>query len=89
MINRGNRVIHPDTLFDTFILASLERGTLQNQIFDNPMSKTQQFMRSFMGAFLRLPPIKRSLMSETLRSSFLRFMKVGATLQGKGWMTEL
>ncbi len=89
MSERGTRVIHPETLFDTFILGGLERGTLQNQIFDNPMSKTQQFMRSFMGAFLRLSPVKKSLMSETLRSSFLKFMKVGAVLQGKGWMTEL
>lgn len=46
-------------------------------------------MRTFLGAFLRLPPVKKALMSDVLRSSFLSFMKVGATLQGKKWMTEL
>ena len=89
MISRGNRVIQPGTLFETTILGSLERGTLQNQIFDNPMSGTQGFMRSFMGAFLRLPMVKRALMSDALRSSFLQFMKIGARAQGKGWITEL
>ena len=49
MINRGNRVIHPETTFERIILLSLERGNLQNQIFDNPHSVTQEFMRSFIG----------------------------------------
>ncbi len=89
MINRGSRVIHPETTFERIMLLSLERGTLQNQIFDNPQSITQQYMRTFIGGFLRLPPVKRALMSDMLRSSFLGFMNVGAKLQGKGWMTEL
>jgi hypothetical protein len=89
MVKRGQRVIHPETLFETTVLATLERGTLQNQIFDNPQSLTHEFMRTFLGAFLRLPPVKKALMSDVLRSSFLSFMKVGATLQGKKWMTEL
>jgi hypothetical protein len=42
-----------------------------------------------MGAFLRLPMVKRALMSDALRSSFLQFMKIGAKAQGKGWITEL
>jgi ferredoxin len=89
MAKRDQRVIHPETLFETTILATLERGTLQNQIFDNPRSLTHEFMRTFMGAFLRLPPVKKALMSDALRSSFLSFMKAGATMQGKGWITEL
>ncbi|HOS97116.1 MAG TPA: 4Fe-4S binding protein [Deltaproteobacteria bacterium] len=89
MVSRPSRVIHPETLFETFILGSLERGTLQNQIFDDPMSRTQQALRTLLGAFFRLPPVKRALMSDALRSTFLSFMRAGATLQGKGWMTEL
>jgi ferredoxin len=89
MIHRGSRVIHPETLFETSILLSLERGTLQNQLFDNPQSVTQKFMRPFIGGFLRLPPVKRALMSDMFRSSFLGFIKNGAKMQGKGWITEL
>ncbi len=89
MINRGSRVIHPETTFERIMLLSLERGNLQNQIFDNPHSITQQFMRTFIGGFLRLQPVKRALMSDMFRSSFLNFMNMGARLQGKGWMTDL
>jgi ferredoxin len=89
LVNRGKRVIHPETLFETTILSCLERGTLQNQIFDNPKSITHEFMRSFIGSFLKLPSVKKTLMSDTFRSSFLGFMKIGAGLQGKGWITRL
>ena len=36
MINRGTRIIHPQTTFERIILLSLERGNVQNVIFDNP-----------------------------------------------------
>ncbi|MGC9324772.1 MAG: ATP-binding protein [Desulfomonilia bacterium] len=89
MIERGSRVIHPETMFEATILATLERGSLQNQLFDDPHSRTHEFMRTFVGAFLRLPLVKKALMSDVLRSSFLNVMKQGAKLQGKGWMTEM
>lgn len=89
MKSRGRRTIHPETLFETTILGSLERGTLQNQVFDNPESVTQQFARTLVGAFLGLSPVKKALMSTVLRSAFLTFMKAGAALQGKGWITRL
>ena len=68
---------------------SLERGTLQNQIFDNPQSITQKFMRGFVGGFLRLPPVKAGLMSDVLRSSFLSAMTKGVRKQGKERVTEM
>ena len=89
MKNRGERLILPETIFEMTLLSSLERGTLQNQLFDNPQSITQKFMRSFVGGFLKLPPVKKALMSEAYRSTFLNFMRKGAEAQGKGWMTEM
>jgi ferredoxin len=86
---REKRVLHPESTFERIILQSLERGTLQNQIFDNPQSITQKFMRGFVGGFLRLPPVKAALTSDLLRSSFLNVMVTGVRKQGKGWMTEL
>ncbi len=85
---REKRVLHPESTFERIILQSLERGTLQNQIFDNPQSITQKFMRGFVGGFLRLPPVKAALTSDLLRSSFLNMMVTGVRKQGKGWMTE-
>ncbi len=89
LVKREKRVLHPETTFERVILQSLERGTLQNQIFDNPQSITQKFMRGFVGGFLRLPPVKAALMSEVLRSSFLNAMANGLEKQGKGWITEM
>ena len=89
MIYRGARVIHPETTFERIILLSLERGTLQNQIFDNPLSATGKFMRSFVGAFLSLSPVKRALISNMFRSAFLSSARGVARLQGKGWMLDI
>lgn len=75
LVPREQRVIHPETTFERVILQSLERGTLQNLIFANPQSMTHQFMRSVVGGFLKLPPVKKALMSDTLRSSFLATMQ--------------
>lgn len=89
LVYRGKRVITPETTFGRVILQSLEKGTLQNQLFDNPGSRSQAVMRGILGAFLRLPPIKKALMSDILRSSFLKFMESGISMQGKGWMSQI
>jgi len=89
LTKREKRVLHPETTFERVILQTLEKGTLQNQIFDNPQSITQKFMRGFVGGFLRLPPVKAALMSDMLRSSFLNAMASGVQKQGKKWVTEM
>ncbi|OEU61725.1 MAG: 4Fe-4S ferredoxin [Desulfuromonadales bacterium C00003094] len=86
---RGQRVIHPETTFERVMLQCLERGTLQNQIFDNPQSLGHKFMRGFVGGFLNLSPVKRALMSDTMRSRFLNAMKKGVETQGKGWLADM
>ena len=68
---RTQKVFHPEDSMERVILQSLERGTLQNLIFDNPNSRTQGFMRGLVGTFLRLSPVKKGLMSDALRSRFL------------------
>lgn len=89
MIPRESKVLHPESLFEVTMLAALERGTLQNQLFDNPMSITQDYMRTFVGAFLKLTPVKQALMSNIFRSSFLSSARSIARIQGKGWMLDL
>jgi Pyruvate/2-oxoacid:ferredoxin oxidoreductase delta subunit len=86
---RESRVIHPKTTFERVILQCLERGTLQNQLFDNPESITQKAMRSMVGGFLKLPSVKKALMSDQLRSTFLKTMNTGVKFLGKGYLHEL
>jgi hypothetical protein len=80
---------HPENTFERIILQCLERGTLQNQLFDEPGKISHQVMRGILGGFLRLPPVKKTLMSDLLRSRFLAAVKGGAGKQGKGWMTKI
>jgi ferredoxin len=89
LAKREQRVIHPETTFERLMLQCLEKGTLQNQIFANPKSINEKFLSAFIGGFLRLTPVKKALMSDSLRSRFLAAMKSGVVRQGKGWLTEV
>ncbi|NVN89132.1 MAG: 4Fe-4S dicluster domain-containing protein [Desulfuromonadales bacterium] len=89
LTKREQRVIPPETTFERIMLHSLEKGTLQNLLFDDPGRIDQTFLRVFVGAFLNLPPVKRALLSDGLRSAFLSVLKGGVRRQGKGWALEL
>jgi ferredoxin len=82
LVKREKRVLHPENVFEKLILQCLEKGTLQNQLFDNPGSITHNVMRNIMGGFYRLPVVKKALMSDALRSTFLKSMTIGVKLQG-------
>ena len=83
LVKREQRVLHPETIFEKLILACLERGTLQNQLFNDPQSISHKFLRGFFGGFLRIPPVKQALMSDMLRSRFLNVMRAGAMKKSK------
>ncbi len=46
-------------------------------------------VKSILGGFLRLSPVKRALMSNLLRSSFLKVFEKGVKLQGREWLTKI
>ncbi len=75
LIPRKQKVLYPEDTFEKIILQSLEKGTLQNLIFDNPQNIGHSFMRGFVGGFLKLPAVKKALMSDRLRSRFLTTVK--------------
>ena len=85
---RAQRVLHPENTFERILLQCLERGTLQNQLFDDPGSKTQDFLRGVVGGFLRLPPVKQALMSDALRSRFLSAMKGAARKKARARVVD-
>lgn len=71
LVKRQKRVLHPETTMERVILQCLEQGTLQNQLFDDSNRLSHDILRAIVGAFLKLPPVKKSLMSDLLRSRFL------------------
>ena len=89
LVAREQRVIHPEDTFEKVLLLALDRGTLECQLFPDPRKFSHRLMRGFVGGFCRLPAVKKTLMSEKLRSRFLGSMKFGAKLQGREWLTKL
>ncbi len=77
LIPREKRVLHPETSMHRVVLQCLERGTLQNQLFDDPNKLSHDILRLIVGSFLSLPPVKKALMSDALRSRFLSRMGGG------------
>ena len=86
---RARRVIPPEAVFEKVILQALEKGALQDLIFDDPASVGHRFLRGFVGGFLRLDPVRQALGSESLRSVFLKTIKAGARWKGLGKIVEL
>jgi len=68
---RPERVVTPvDTLHRTVLMA-IERGRLQDCIFDNRALFSHRAMAAVLGVILRLPPTKQVLATEQMRSRYL------------------
>jgi Pyruvate/2-oxoacid:ferredoxin oxidoreductase delta subunit len=68
---RPERVVTPvDTLHRTVLMA-IERGRLQDCIFDNRALFSHRALAAVLGVILRLPPTKQLLASEQMRSRYL------------------
>jgi ferredoxin len=69
--SRSARVITPLDGTHRAIMMAIERGKLQNLIFDNHVLWHHRAMAAVLGAILRLPPIKQALASEQVKSRYL------------------
>jgi hypothetical protein len=54
-----------------FVLQAIERGLLQNLIFDNHALASHRAMAAILGVILKLPPIKQAMASRQLQSRYL------------------
>ena len=68
---RAERVITPVTSAHRYVLMAIERGKLQNFIFDNQILASHRALAAVLGAILKLPPLKRALASRQLHSRYL------------------
>jgi len=71
LASRPGRVITPVTSVHRILLMALERGTLHEVLFDNPLAQGHRAMAAIIGAILRLPPVKRALARKQLQSRYL------------------
>lgn len=71
MEKREKRVFTPVNTVHKLVLEAIETDTLHHLIFDNHAMASHRFMAAFTGAFLKLPPVKQLLVSETFQSKYL------------------
>jgi ferredoxin len=69
--SRTERVITPINGTHRIVLMAIERGKLQNLIFDNQALVSHRAMAAILGVILKLPPIKQAMASEQMRSKYL------------------
>jgi ferredoxin len=69
--SRPKRVLTPLNGTHRAVVMAIERGKLQNLIFDNQVLWSHRAMAGVLGVILKLPPIKQVLASEQLRSRYL------------------
>jgi NAD-dependent dihydropyrimidine dehydrogenase PreA subunit len=68
---RAGRVITPVDGVHRVVLMAIERGKLQELIFDNHAAFNHRAMAAILGAILKLPPVKRVMAGEQMRSKYL------------------
>lgn len=71
LVRREVQVITPVNSTHRFVLQAIEKGTLQNLIFDNQAFSNHRAMAAVFGVILKLPPLKQILASKQFRSIYL------------------
>jgi formate hydrogenlyase subunit 6/NADH:ubiquinone oxidoreductase subunit I len=68
---RAARTITPYDGVHRAAMMAIERGNLQDLIFDNRVLWSHRLMATLLGAILKLPPIQRTLATEQVKSRYL------------------
>jgi len=68
---RKQRVLTPVTTAHRAVLMAIERGQLQNLIFDNQAHWNHRAMAAILGVILKLPPVKQAMASRQMKSQYL------------------
>jgi len=69
--DRPTRVLTPVNTAHRTVLMAIERGKLQNLIFDNHALVSHRAMAAILGVILKLPPLKQALASRQMKSRYL------------------
>ncbi|MBT4410915.1 MAG: 4Fe-4S dicluster domain-containing protein [Bacteroidetes bacterium] len=68
---RPKRVITPVNGAHKAVMMAIERGKLQNLIFDNQVLWNHRALAALIGVILRLPPVKQIFASDQVKSRYL------------------
>jgi Pyruvate/2-oxoacid:ferredoxin oxidoreductase delta subunit len=68
---RAKKIITPVNSVHRVVLMAIEKGTLQDLIFDNKAFGSHRAMAAVLGVILKLPPIKQVMASRQMKSVYL------------------
>ena len=71
---RDRRVLTPVNTAHRTVLMAIERGKLQNLIFDNQALGSHRAMAAVLGVILKLPPVKQIMASRQMKSRYLDYL---------------
>lgn len=71
LVSRSKRVITPVHAVHRIVTMAIERGTLQDLIFDNRVLWSHRALAGVLGVVLRLPPLKQILANRQVKSRYL------------------
>jgi ferredoxin len=71
LVERGPRKVTPRDGAHGAVLRAIERGKLQDLVFDNRPLWSHRALAAMLGVILRLPATKRLLAKEQVRSRYL------------------
>ncbi len=69
--NRAKQIITPANTTHRIVLQAIEKGKLQELIFDNKALFSHRAMAAVLAAILKLPPVKKAMASKQMKSVYL------------------
>jgi len=71
MVSRPHRVHTPESTLERVVRMAVERGKLQNLLFDDPGKVSHRVLRGMLKAVFGMPPARQLLAKEQLKSRFV------------------
>ena len=71
LLRRKEKIITPANSVHRVVLMAIEKGQLQELIFDNKALSSHRAMAAILSAILKLPPAKKMLASQQMKSIYL------------------
>jgi ferredoxin len=72
--SRPERVITPLNSLHRTVVMAIERGDLQDLVFDNRVLWNHRALAAVLGVILRLPPLKQAMASQQVKSRYLEYV---------------
>ena len=71
LTERAEQIITPVNSSHRAVMMAIEKGMLQELIFDNHALESHRAMSAILGVILKLPPLKQALASKQMKSIYL------------------